>query len=111
MKIFVRIGSQNSLRYCIIELAQSTSANAKQIDMEMSWADGQYVMQTVEELVKGIHGQIESEQPGVVNNIELLKTGFPRVTYEEAMSKHGSDKPDLRILDLVNKLSPFLEQS
>ena len=79
--------------------------------MEMSWADGQYVMQTVEELVKGIHRQIQSEQPEVVNNIELPETGFPRVTYEEAMSKHGSDKPDLRILDLVNRLPPFLEQS
>ena len=77
----------------------------------MSWADGQYVMQTVEELVKGIHMQIQSEQLEVVNSIELPKTEFPRVTYEEAMSKHGSDKPDLRILDLVNKFSTSPEQS
>lgn len=79
--------------------------------MEMSWADGQYVMQTVEELVKSTHRQIQSEQLEAVHSLELPKTDFPRMTYEEAMSKHGSDKPDLRILDLVNRLPPFLEQS
>lgn len=29
---------------------------------------------------------------------------FPHMTYAEAMSKHGSDKPDLRIRDLVGAL-------
>ncbi|KAF7892961.1 uncharacterized protein EAF02_000499 [Botrytis sinoallii] len=82
-----------------------------QIDMEMSWADGSYVMQTVEELVKGIHKQIQSEQPEVVNNIELPETGFPRVTYEEAMSKHGSDKPDLRILDLIHRVDSIIPEN
>ncbi|KAM0320028.1 hypothetical protein ACHAO8_000621 [Botrytis cinerea] len=82
-----------------------------QIDMEMSWADGQYVMQTVEELVKSTHRQIQSEQLEAVHSLELPKTDFPRMTYEEAMSKHGSDKPDLRILDLIHRVDSIIPEN
>ncbi|KAM3083930.1 aspartate--tRNA ligase msd1 [Clarireedia jacksonii] len=75
-----------------------------QIDLEMAWTDGQGVMQTVESLVKSIHSQL-AETPfssTIANDI------FPRLTYEEAMSKHGSDKPDLRILDLIHRVEHVL---
>lgn len=68
--------------------------------MEMAWTDGRGVMQTVERLVKRIHSQL-AETPfsgTIANDI------FPWMTYEEAMSRHGSDKPDLRILDLVSNV-------
>lgn len=72
--------------------------------MELSWTDGQGVMQTVERLVKAIHNQIPDKWA-----IDIPKDeDFLRMKYEEAMSKHGSDKPDLRILDLVNKPSSLL---
>lgn len=80
--------------------------------MEISWTDGQGVMQTVERLVKAMHDQISSGRIGMIGIPELPeKKQFPRMTYEEAMSKHGSDKPDLRIVDLVKILASFPERS
>ncbi|KAA8576416.1 hypothetical protein EYC84_006542 [Monilinia fructicola] len=83
-----------------------------QIDMEISWTDGQGVMQTVERLVKAMHDQISSGRIGMIGIPELPeKKQFPRMTYEEAMSKHGSDKPDLRIVDLIHRVDPILPAS
>ncbi len=58
-----------------------------QIDMEMSFVDEIDVQTTVEGLIKQIYKK--------VLNVEV-KTPFPRMTFHEAMSKYGSDKPDLR---------------
>lgn len=93
-------------------MTQFTNANGKQVDMEMSWTDGERVMQTVENLVKAIHHDQGEHWPLEFIDVSSLPKGrFPRMTYEEAMLNHGSDKPDLRILDLVNKLSSHLERS
>jgi len=66
-----------------------------QIDMEISFVDKEeQVMQLVEELIVRIFKQTK--------NI-ILKTPFVRMTYDEAMDKYGSDKPDTRFdLKLVN---------
>ncbi|RAL62487.1 hypothetical protein DID88_005052 [Monilinia fructigena] len=83
-----------------------------QIDMEISWTDGQGVMHTVERLVKAMHDKISFERVGIIGIPESLeKKQFPRMTYEEAMSKHGSDKPDLRILDLIHRVDSILPAS
>jgi aspartyl-tRNA synthetase len=66
----------------------------------MAWADGEDVMQRVEQLMKAIWH--EFAKPGSVIPSPLPDSAFPRMTYNEAMSKHGSDKPDLRIRDLVS---------
>ncbi|ESZ98310.1 hypothetical protein SBOR_1303 [Sclerotinia borealis F-4128] len=79
-----------------------------QIDMEMSWTDGPGAMEIVESLVKVMHEQISHERVGVLDNPELPEGCFPRMTYEEAMSKHGSDKPDLRILDLIHRVDSIV---
>jgi aspartyl-tRNA synthetase len=59
-----------------------------QLDLEMSFARGEQVMQVIEGLLvalwKGMLG-IEVEKP------------ILRLTYHEAMAKYGSDKPDLRL--------------
>jgi len=58
-----------------------------QIDMEMSFIDEEDVYKLCEGLVKTIW------KKGI--NVDL-KIPFPRMTYQEAMEKYGSDKPDLR---------------
>ncbi len=57
-----------------------------QIDLEMSFVESEDIMQLVEKMYRYIF-------KGVLG-IELGK--FVRLTYDEAMKKYGSDKPDLR---------------
>ena len=65
-----------------------------QIDLEMSFVDQEDIF----ELVEGTLGAIFKAGKGV----EIPKT-FDRMTYEEAMERFGSDKPDVRFgLELVD---------
>ena len=57
-----------------------------QIDCEMSFVNQEDILNTFEGLI--IH-LLKS-----IKNIEV--TQFPRMTYEQAMSKYGCDKPDIR---------------
>lgn len=64
-----------------------------QIDIETSFMDESQVMAVTEEMVKTVFNQ--------VSGVELGE--FPHMPYAEAMSRFGSDKPDLRIpLELVD---------
>jgi len=68
-----------------------------QVDIEMSFIDENDVYEIIEEMLKKIWKEIL--------NIEL-KTPFKRISYEEAIEKYGSDKPDLRFgLELVDVTS------
>jgi aspartyl-tRNA synthetase len=58
-----------------------------QIDLEMSFVTEEDVFTAVE----GLFAAIWQETLGV-----KLATPFPRLTYDEAMRRYGSDKPDLR---------------
>ncbi len=65
-----------------------------QIDVEMSWATESVVQTNIE----GLMQRIFTETIGVE-----LKAPFQRMTYDEAMGRYGSDKPDLRFgLEHVN---------
>jgi aspartyl-tRNA synthetase len=57
-----------------------------QIDCEMSFVTQEDILNTFEGLTKSLFK--------TCLNIEL--TDFPRMTYDEAASKYGSDKPDVR---------------
>ena len=59
-----------------------------QLDLEMSFVDEEDIFQLTEELYTGI---IEAVTPQ-----KKLLTPFPRLTYDEAMARYGTDKPDLR---------------
>ena len=59
-----------------------------QLDLEMSFVDEEDILKLTEELYTGM---IEAVAP----HKKLLKP-FPRITYNDAMSRYGSDKPDLR---------------
>lgn len=58
-----------------------------QLDMEMSFIQREDVMQVVE----GMMSLLFRELKGIE-----LKSPFPRLTWEEAMNRYGSDKPDIR---------------
>lgn len=64
-----------------------------QLDMEMSFMTQEEVMTLNENLVSYIFK--------TVKNIDLPRP-FPRITYQESMSKYGTDRPDTRFgLELV----------
>lgn len=58
-----------------------------QLDIEMSFVEPEDIMSMMEKLWSYVFKK--------VLNIEL-KTPFPRITYEEAMSKYERDNPDIR---------------
>ena len=58
-----------------------------QIDCEMSFAEQNDILETFEGLIKHVFKKVK--------NIDFLED-FPRITYQEAMEKFGSDKPDMR---------------
>ena len=73
-----------------------------QIDLEMSFADED----TVIEIQEGFLKRVMKEIKGID-----IETPFPRLTYAEAMERFGSDKPDTRFgIELV-KLNDLFEGS
>jgi len=60
-----------------------------QIDIEMSFVDEEDIMTLCEDMIKAIFKEILDVS---------IETPFPRISYEEAMCRYGTDKPDLRIL-------------
>lgn len=73
-----------------------------QLDLEMSFVDEEDVIEVTEGMVKQVFDEI----------LDLgLELPLRRMTYEEAMNRYGSDRPDLRFgLELVD-LSPEVEDS
>ena len=72
-----------------------------QLDIEMSFIEQENIFEIVEKLMISLFKNFSSK--------ELMFEKFPRISYEEAMLKYGSDKPDLRnpllIHDLTNIFS------
>jgi len=62
--------------------------------MEFAFVDERVVQDTVEAMIRAIFKEVVGVD---------LADPFPRLTYEEAIRRYGSDKPDLRIaLELVD---------
>jgi aspartyl-tRNA synthetase len=59
-----------------------------QIDIEASFLDEAGIQAINEELIRHVFEEVLGVQ---------LESPFPRMTYAEAMSRFGSDKPDLRV--------------
>ena len=64
-----------------------------QIDIEASFIEEEDILNLAEEMVKKVFK----------DHMDINLSSFPRMTYDYAMDKYGSDKPDLRIpLELVD---------
>jgi aspartyl-tRNA synthetase len=62
--------------------------NRLQLDLEMGFADERSVMGFVESIIVSLWN--------AMLNIPL-SAPFPHLSYHEAMSRYGSDKPDVRL--------------
>ena len=72
-----------------------------QLDLEMSFVDEATVMAFVESVAIEVSRATVPERP-------LQQTPFPILTFEEALRRYGSDKPDIRFgMELVD-LAPAL---
>ena len=65
-----------------------------QLDFEMSYVTQEDVFQTIEPVLHGVFEEFGTF--GRASKPKITPTPFPRIPYDEAMLKYGSDKPDLR---------------
>ena len=69
-----------------------------QLDIEMSFADQEDVIEVGEMVIKTLWQEVLGYEIGKI----------PRITYHQAMKKYGSDKPDLRFgLELIDLTTYF----
>ena len=65
-----------------------------QLDIETSFMDEDQIMAMMEEMIRGLFDKVLGVK---------LDNPFPRMTYQEAVHRFGSDRPDLRVkLELVD---------
>jgi len=72
-----------------------------QVDLEMSFVEEEDVIGVTEGLIKKVFENVAG----------VALPSFPRLTYDEAMSRYGSDKPDLRWDSEIVDVSPALRNS
>ncbi len=66
-----------------------------QLDLEMSFVEQEDILQLIEELFISLVEALTEKR--------VLRKPFPRLSYQEAMERYGTDKPDLRFeLPLVD---------
>ncbi|GMR06249.1 MAG: aspartate--tRNA ligase [Gammaproteobacteria bacterium] len=65
-----------------------------QLDIEMSFIDQSDIMGMMEDMIRNLFAEVQGVE---------LPNPFPQMSWHEAMSRFGSDRPDLRIpLELVD---------
>jgi len=76
-----------------------------QIDVEMSFVEVEDVLSSMEGMLDYVMKQVKDEEEKfyIHKKIPNIKVPFPRLTWQEAMSRYGTDKPDTRFgLELVD---------
>lgn len=71
-----------------------------QVDIETSFMSEEQIMTTVEDMIRKMFKDVQ--------NIDLVKP-FPRMPFAEAMSRYGSDKPDMRVTLEITELSEVMK--
>lgn len=84
------------------DLRKDRQPEFTQIDLEMSFVDEEDIISLMESFMKTIFREIKQID---------IATPFPRLSYQEAMRKYGSDKPDLRFGLEIEDLTDIFEQS
>ncbi len=72
-----------------------------QVDIETSFLSEDEITGLVEEMIRQVFKR--------VMNIEL-PSPFPRMPYSEAMSRYGSDKPDMRVALEITELTEMMKE-
>jgi len=76
-----------------------------QLDLEMSFVTQEEVWETMEPVIQGTFAAFAGDKA-------VTPAGeFPRIRYDEAMLKYGSDKPDLRNPLIISDVSSHFTQS
>lgn len=73
-----------------------------QIDLEMSFVDTDDILECLEGFIKRLYKEIL--------NVDIV-TPLPRLTFDEAMSRYGSDKPDTRFEMEITDISETVRDS
>ncbi len=85
------------------DLRADRQSEFTQLDLEMSFVEQEDIIQLTE-------GLFQALVPATCEK-RILQTPFPRFTYQEAMSRYGTDKPDIRFEMLLTDLSDIVGQS
>ncbi len=76
-----------------------------QLDLEMSFVTQEEVWETMEPVIQGTFAAFAGDK-------QVTPAGeFPRIPYDEAILKYGSDKPDLRNPLIISDVSHHFTQS
>ncbi|RNJ61549.1 MAG: aspartate--tRNA ligase [Porphyrobacter sp. IPPAS B-1204] len=76
-----------------------------QLDLEMSFVTQEEIWETMEPVIQGTFAAFAGDKA-------VTPAGeFPRIPYDEAMLKYGSDKPDLRNPLIISDVSSHFTQS
>ncbi len=68
------------------DLRKDRQPEFTQLDMELSFIEEDDILSLVEEMIASVFSKVLGEE---------IKTPFLRISYDEAVKKHGSDKPDI----------------
>ena len=82
--------------------ADRTPGEFYQLDMEMSFATQEDVLQVMEEVIYNVFKEFSDKK--------IAEYPFPRIPYKEAMLKYGSDKPDLRNPLIIQDVTDIFEK-
>ena len=84
------------------DLRQDRQPEFTQIDMELSFVRKEDIQPIMEGLIRKIFREIRGIE---------LETPFPIMTYDEAMARYGSDKPDTRFGMELTDISDIVKDS
>jgi aspartyl-tRNA synthetase len=71
-----------------------------QVDIETSFMTENEIMDIVEEMIRQMLKKVQ--------NVDL-PAAFPRMSFQEAMTRYGSDKPDMRVTLEITELSDVMK--